>query len=288
MRYMLIMLLIPCWLIAGTFENYWYQGAEISTYDLSQYRYGEIHKGTAVLIYVTENFLKDQQVKHEYGSKENAVPILKLNKTRNFLTGIYPYSTMTSIFHPVEGDLKPLKVNASIQEWCGHTWLQMNHRDGWYISSYSYFQKAGDQFLNLPEIWVEEGLWTLLRLDPKLLPTGEFKILPSILEIRFAHSEIHELQAKAEMKEDIYFHELKRRCSLYALKYWNARELNIYFESQFPYRVLGWKESYSNQPNGGLLKTVAVLKEQKITDYWNQNQNIHRDNRKALGLGTEK
>jgi hypothetical protein len=39
------------------FKDYWYAGeAEITSYELEQARYGEIRKGHAVLIYVTEEF----------------------------------------------------------------------------------------------------------------------------------------------------------------------------------------------------------------------------------------
>ncbi|MBW1902875.1 MAG: septum formation inhibitor Maf, partial [Deltaproteobacteria bacterium] len=104
------------------FNNYWFQGlAEISRFDLEQARYGEIHKGDAVLIYVTEEFFTDKQVKSELGKQPGAVPVLKLNFVRNFITGIYPYSMMSSIFTPVNRRQHPqsLKVTTSIQEWCG-------------------------------------------------------------------------------------------------------------------------------------------------------------------------
>jgi len=38
------------------FQDYWYNhGAEISRFELRQMRYGEIHDGDAVLVFVTEN-----------------------------------------------------------------------------------------------------------------------------------------------------------------------------------------------------------------------------------------
>lgn len=41
------------------FGEYWFQGkAEISSYDLTQYRYGEAREGEAVMIFVTEDFRK--------------------------------------------------------------------------------------------------------------------------------------------------------------------------------------------------------------------------------------
>jgi hypothetical protein len=57
------------------FNEYWYAGkAEITSYTLTQVRYGEIHTGIAVNIFVTEDFLPKKQVKADYPNKNN-IPI---------------------------------------------------------------------------------------------------------------------------------------------------------------------------------------------------------------------
>ena len=99
------------------FNDYWYNGtAELTRYKLEQGRYGELHEGDAVLIFVTEDFRSDTQVKYEGGDRKNVAPILKLNFTKKFLTGVYPYSLMTSIFTPVDVNDKTIKVSTSVQE----------------------------------------------------------------------------------------------------------------------------------------------------------------------------
>ncbi|MEQ8572775.1 MAG: hypothetical protein RIB63_01840, partial [Fulvivirga sp.] len=46
------------------FADNWYAGkAELVSYNLKQSRYGEVHDGKAVLIFVTEPFSKKKQVK---------------------------------------------------------------------------------------------------------------------------------------------------------------------------------------------------------------------------------
>ena len=41
------------------FSSYWYDGkAELTSYSLVQNRYGELHKGHAVMVYVSEDFSK--------------------------------------------------------------------------------------------------------------------------------------------------------------------------------------------------------------------------------------
>ena len=87
------------------FARYWYDGnAEISSYTLTQNRYGELHEGKAVLVFVTEDFSKQKQVKLDHPEKAGAdkLPVLKMNFSKNFLTGIYPYSILNSVFTPVD------------------------------------------------------------------------------------------------------------------------------------------------------------------------------------------
>jgi len=133
---------------ASDFNDYWYAGeAEITSYELVQARYGEKRNGQAVLIFVTEDFLPDLQVKDESSSGEG-ISVLKLNYTKKFYTGIYPYSMMSSVFTPVKNEDYPstLKVSTSSQEWCGHTYLQVNHENEAYrVTGHSYFESEADQ-----------------------------------------------------------------------------------------------------------------------------------------------
>ncbi len=110
---MFLCLLVICYKSSGhtgelnveAFGNYWYQGkAEITSYRLNQARYGEIHNGHAVLIFVTEDFSKSKQVKLDIPEyvPDDRLKVLKLNYVKKFDTGIYPYSIMTSIFTPVD------------------------------------------------------------------------------------------------------------------------------------------------------------------------------------------
>ena len=116
------------------FNDYWYAGkAEITSYKLSQVRYGEVHTGTAVNIFVTEDFLPEKQVKADYKNNSN-VPVLKLNSTKKFTTGIYPYSLMTSTFSPIDVNQQAIKISFSAQEWCGNTFVQLNKKDKFNIN----------------------------------------------------------------------------------------------------------------------------------------------------------
>src|SRR5690554_5497190 len=76
--------------------------AEIATYQLKKARYDDYHPGEAVLIFVTEPFLKEEQVKADNPTEENSVKVLKMNRVDRFNTGIYDYAQFTSVFTPIE------------------------------------------------------------------------------------------------------------------------------------------------------------------------------------------
>lgn len=124
-------------------KEYWYDGkAEISSYNLKQIRYGEIHEGTVVLIYVTEPFSKKHNTKADYANTDN-IPILKLNTSKKLNTGIYPYSMMNSTFFPFNTGNTSLKISASIQEWCGMTYTEIsNNGKNLCFNLDSYFENA--------------------------------------------------------------------------------------------------------------------------------------------------
>ena len=166
------------------FNDYWYKGAaEITSYELEQARYGEIHQGYAALVFVTEPFSKRKHVKLDdpAQNKSDEVPILKLNTTKKFNTGIYPYSMMSSVFEPVDLAQYPhaLKLTTSSQEWCGQTFLQLNNQSQTYeVDARSYFESEGDEHLSLAKAWLEDELWTRLRINPASLPVGNLSMIP--------------------------------------------------------------------------------------------------------------
>ena len=113
------------------FNSYWYSDkAEIRTYQLNQARYGEMHQGTATLIFVTEPFLNKKGVKPDnYKTTKSKTQVLKMNFLKKFGTGIYPYSMMLSTFTPIADAQGVLKANVTGQEWCGHIFSQMRKKD---------------------------------------------------------------------------------------------------------------------------------------------------------------
>ena len=254
--------------LTKAFKTYWYAGeAEISSYKLEQARYGEIREGTAVLVYVTEDFLPNKQVKSERRNSNN-IPVLKLNATKNFNTGIYPYAIMQSTFYPVSNNKHAVKVSSSIQEWCGHVYAQLNNKDQFEIMSRSYFESEADENFKLEKAILENELWAQLRIDPKSLPIGNLQIIPSFEYTRLRHKPIKAYNAAATLTS-----------SSYLITYPDLnRTLTINFNSNFPYEILSWEETIDNKTTKATkLKTIKLA-------YWNKNGNKDEFLRDTLQL----
>ena len=273
-----------------TFNAYWKNGgAEITSYELEQARYGEIHKGKAVTIFVTEPFSKSKQVKlDDYkAAGDDRVNVMKLNMTKKFLTGIYPYSMMLSTFTPL--DYSPMiKATTSSQEWCGHTFMQLNLQDaGYQWAGYSYFESEGDGKGVVENLLTEDELWTKLRLDPTQLPVGEIELLPSTFYLRLRHQEVAPQKATATLSVLKASAFALEEHSAYVLDYGN-RKLTIHFESGTPNRILGWEETHmSGFGKAEELTTKAKRINTIRSKYWGKNANADREIREQLGLGVE-
>ena len=262
------------------FKSYWYSGeAEITSYKLEQARYGEIRDGHSVLIYVTEPFLEDVQVKADRSNNDN-VSVLKLNSTKKYLTGIYPYSIMSSTFYPVYDNKHAMKISTSVQEWCGHIYSQLNNRESFEIKSHSYFEGEADQELNLPKDWLENEIWTKIRINPQGLPTGNIKMIPSFEYIRTGHKEFKAYQATTSLVEN-------DGTSTYTIEYGNLnRTISIDFTTAFPHSIEGWTESFSSGFGANATTMTSRASKMKVlkTPYWRQNGTDDEVLRKELGL----
>jgi len=262
------------------FKDYWYAGeAEITSYALKQARYGELRDGNAVLIYVTEPFLPEVQVKANNNNPEN-VSVLKLNATKKFLTGIYPYSIMSSTFYPVHDNQHAIKTSLSVQEWCGHVYSQLNNREKFEFTSHSYFEGEADQSFPLEKNILENEIWTKIRINPENLPFGNFEMIPALEFLRLRHQEIKAYQVNASISSD-------NGLSTYTVSYPELeRSLTINFTSAFPYSIESWMEEFKSGfgANAKTLTTSATKIKTLKTAYWSQNENKNLILRDSLGL----
>jgi hypothetical protein len=278
MKTFFLSLLIAAPLHADAVRDFWFNGAEISSFELSQSRYGKNHPGHAELIFVTEPFLLGKQVKDESG-KGNSTDVLKLNALTTFNTGIYSYRAMTSTFRPIDLAKFPhaLKSATSIQDWCGQAFQQSNFREnGWSVELRSYFENAGDQDLTLPDAYLEDELWITLRLDPKKLPIGKIDVIPGAIFTRFNHKPIAAVKADASLNMD-------EKTATYTLVYPSLdRVLSIGFDKKFPHIIRAWTEKTSSGTT-----TARLNKRMMNVAYWEMHNPADAARRRQLGLDPE-
>lgn len=259
--------------VPQNFRDYWYNGqAEISRYQLNQAQYGAVNPGEAVLIFVTEDFRTDTQVKLESDAKERATSVLKLNSIRRFVTGIYDYSLYSSVFTPINTKKygHSLKVTMSSQDWCGQVYNQLNLNGNQYdVLVRSYFEKNATEDFKIDGTWLEDEIWTRLRMAPDELPQSEASVIPAAYAARLAGQKLEPQQAIGTLTRYAGNSFTGKSLRQYSLRYPGAkRELRIVFENAFPHSIAGWEETY---PSGGKVMTTRATKTQQIrSDYWSR------------------
>ncbi len=271
-------------------DKIWYQGkAEVSRYELQQNRYKDIHPGEHIMIFVTEDFLTDSQVKNERYSNPNSTPVLKNNQLRKFTTGLYDYSIMTSIFTPTKVNEYPFteKVSMSSQDWCGQSYLQVNKLDdgGYSMHSHSYFEQEADEVKNIPEAILEDELYNRIRMNPEALPSGTIQIYPSTIFSRLAHQPYMPVEAEASLSDyngdDFQGVSLK----VYKVEFPSfKRTLEIVFGQGTPYRIEGWIESNPSVFDGQIRRSVAKRTSTEWVDYWSKNSLEDAPLRTSMGI----
>ncbi|MTB51798.1 hypothetical protein [Lewinella sp. W8] len=274
---------------SGVLPEYWYQGkAELNTYELEQIRYGEVHPGQATLIFVSEDFLTDKQVKNDNYTNPNSAPIIKTNMFRRFTTGLYDYSIMSSVFTPTATDKQPhtLKVTTSLQDWCGQTFTQLNYDEDkvWKQQLRSYFERENDQNNNLNADFLEDEIFNRIRMGWEGLPTGTFSVIPGTAYLLMTHKPYRAAEAKLSIK-DYSGSEYTSDAPLkaYVIEYPSQeRTVEIVFDAESPYVIRGWEENYSSR--GKRLTTRAILTHQVMEAYWNLNGREDAPRRASLGL----
>ena len=290
-------LLVPSLFSAGAraddFWKFWGDGkAELDGYALVEPRYGQPRQGTAVAIFVTEDFSDSLRVKADPGKhdKSDIVPVMKLNLVRDFQTGIYDYNTMTSTFVRTEfapGEHWPLmKSSFSSQEWCGNVYMQWLPRGAHLMgTSHSYFDGEADQTpeLELPAGGVfEDALPILVRdLRGDWLAPGHARTVPylrSQLRTRLGHVPAKWGQAtvsRAPSSSEVKTALGTLRAFSYTIAEAGGDSVTFTVEEAYPHRVLAWKSSAGEA--GTILGSARL-------PYWKMHDNGGEKALKLLGL----
>ena len=182
----------------------------MSGYRAISARYGAEREAEIALIYVTEPMDRATRIKDD--ASRDPVSVMKLNFSEKFMTGIYPYSVLTSVFCPVdkfrEERFTPAKLTLSVQEWCGHVMLGLwPSPGGARLKGMSYFASEGDvdTALAAPDgVLYEDALLIQLReLDgPFAGGAAEWSgpLVPRLWSHRQAHAALAVESAKITRK----------------------------------------------------------------------------------------
>ena len=240
-------------------------------------------------MFVTEDFLTNKQVKNEYYVNKNSTWILKNIQLKKFTTGVYHYSLFNSVFTPIDRNKFPksLKVSASSQEWCGtiYTQFNLNLNSEYKVEHRSYFEKEGDRTTRIKSSYLEDEVFTVLRMNPLLLPLGTVQLIPPANYLQLKHLQIQSYKAFTSLipyneKEFSGSNLMQYKIVYPQLK----RTIRIVFENKAPYKIMGWFEKFPSSFDGKLRTTGVILKTQKMLPYWKQNSLKDKQLREELGL----
>lgn len=278
----------PAFTPSSEFSAYWNAGvAELSRYDLTQARYGNLHRGEMLAIVVAEPFRTDRQVKADRSPEAADAVVLKAQLMRRFATGIYDYAITTTSFKPLDTAAFPraLKVTGSAVDWCGHAWMQLNlKKEGYAAQGRSYFEESGDEDFVVPAAISEDEIWQRIRMAPQILPVGRLSVIPSMVSSRLRHRKLAAEPAMAELQT---FGAIKQAeySLLYDAGLPTERRITFVFENTFPHKILEFQETYMDGFNNPKkLTSVARLKKTVRSAYWQQHDPEHTKLRRELGV----
>lgn len=270
-------------------NKYWTQGkAEVNVYELSQNRYKDNHPGQLVSVFVTEDFLTDKQVKNETYTNSKSTWTFKNIQLKKFATGVYDYSLFSSVFTPIDRNTYPhsLKVTATSQEWCGTIFTQLNLKGKTYkYEQRSYFEKEGDVADAISKAFLEDEVYSVLRMNPELLPKGTFQMIPALnfMQLRHLKNRTYKVTAGIRTYKEKEFK--GEKLNEYRIDYLDLnRQVRIIYENKAPYKIVGWLDTFPSVFDGKQRTTKVTLIAQKMLPYWSQNSLSDAKLRKELGL----
>jgi hypothetical protein len=261
---------------SNAFWSHWGDGrAEMNSFRLAQPRYGAPRTGSAVYIFVTEDFSDSLRVKADPGKHpaSDVYPVMKLNAVRQFQTGIYDYKIMSSAFARVASGWPVAKVSFSSQEWCGHVYHQILPRAGKVDGvHHSYFDGEADGQDNLPQPEggvYEDALPILVRgWGSSYLQPGQSRkaaYLPSLLRTRLEHKKL--AWGQATISRSAATSSVKVPAGAFEVTVWTVAEdggltSTYQIEAAAPYRLVRWSTSAGEE--GSLLGSTRLA-------YWKLN-----------------
>jgi len=139
--------------------------------------------------------------------------------------------------------------------------MQLNLRNtGYVVNGKSYFEKEVDETYTVPKVMLEDELWNRIRLAPDKLPTGSVQLIPGTQSARLRHKRLDPITADITLANYAGTAFSGDSLQAYSIDYKSdKRQLLIVFENKFPYRIVGWEETYATKDK--LLTSRAVLQQ---------------------------
>ncbi len=268
---------------SSEFWEHWGDGqAELSGYRVTLSRYGEPRDATLSLIYVTEPHDRRTWIKDNAVAEPHRVEVLKLIRSMQFMTGIYPYFVMGTTFAPVDAWMdhrfQPVRINLDVQEWCGSVSHRVLPGAGEVRSlRLSYFEDEGE---TRSELEVGEGtlyedalLIQLRELDGPFNggEAWEGPLVRELWSLRSGHREVHAVPATITRSDARRGDVAVTRFRLDTGDYWRTYDI----EKSAPRRVLGWETSTGE---------IAEILQTERLPYWTLNGSGDERYRRSLGL----
>jgi hypothetical protein len=273
---------------SSAFWEHWGDGqAEMAGYRSTVMRYGEPREAETVLIFVTEPVNRRTWIKDDDAGGSDRVNVLKLNTSIQFLTGVYPYAIMSSVFSPVDdwgGErFTPGKIVFSGQEWCGiYTHLLWPGAGRFTSTRLSYFASEGEatEVIDAPApLLYEDALPIQLReLDGPFARGGNWEghVVPSAIHQRFLHLPVRPVPARITRSDagPVTRFVLAYEEGLRGRPFTRTFEI----EKEMPRRLMAWSTSAGDH---------AELMHSTRMAYWELNGTADVERRRELGLGTD-
>ena len=172
-----------------------------------------------------------------------------------------------------------MKVSASVQEWCGQVYVEMNKKNKYDVMVRSYFEGESKNE-KMRVVALEDEILTQIRINPATLPVGDLEMIPSFTFTRLKHVDLKPYHCHTGLIEQI-------DTNIYVIDYKGIdRKVEIKFQPDFPYRILGWRESYKSGfgEKARWLTSSGQLQSSVLLDYWTKNSVADSTYRKELKL----
>jgi hypothetical protein len=217
----------------ATFQKYWKtKGIETTKFILTQ---DSSTIGEATLSYTLKDFGKDQP--------NGAISSLSSNFSQKIVQENYNYSENSTTITPLNTPLyaHALSIVSSSQSNDGTDFLSFQPEPKSYLFVGRNSVESEKEIRKITEKGnLEDEIWAKIRMNPDALPQGEIEMIPSLGYWNKVHKSPFAQEAKAELKGM----ENNPKLKIYFLDYPDLkRKLEITFEANFPFQIMGFKET---------------------------------------------